>query len=92
MAHKYFSERAGLHPHPNGLPLKDVIGLFLRVYDQMSEDGYFTEAFGFVCVDTGPEPGNIRDVDLEILLSVRKNSLWPIQTASAHYSEDNFFD
>ena len=92
MTHKYFSERAGLHPHPNGLALQGVIGLFVRVYDQLCEDGYFTEAFGFFCVDSGHNHGRIRDVDLEILLSVRKNNLWPLHTASQNYSEDDFFD
>ena len=92
MAHKYFSERAGLHPHPNGLPLQDVIGLFVRVYDQLTDEGYFTQAFGYFCVDNGRIAGSVPDVDLEILLSVRKSNLWPIDKASLNYSEDDFFD
>lgn len=92
MAHLYFSQRNDLNPNPNGLPLRDVIALFQRVYDEMVKDGYFTEAFGYHCVDAGLVPGLIHDVDLDLLLEVRKKDLWPIQAFSSSYSEDDFFD
>lgn len=92
MPHSYFSQRAGLSPHPNGLPLKDVIDLFVRIYDQFDEDGYFQEAFGYDCVDAGFVPGNVRDPDLAILLAIRKRDLWPLRKYSAGYSEDDLFD
>jgi hypothetical protein len=92
MAHLYFSQRNALNPNPNGLPLADVIALFQRVYDEMVLDGYFTEALGYHCVDAGFVPGSIHDVDLALLLEVRKKDLWPIQIFSASYSEDDFFD
>lgn len=75
-----------------GLPLGDVVALFVRVFDQLREDGYFSEAFGFVCVDAGQIEGKVRDVELEMLLSVRKKGLWPIHDEHGHYSEDDFFD
>ena len=53
MSHTYYSQRTGTNPNLNGLPLKDTIDLFLRVFAQMEEDGYFHEAFGFWCVDAG---------------------------------------
>lgn len=92
MAHVYFSQRNALNPHPSGLPLVDVIDLFQRVYDQMVNDGYFTQAFGYHCVDAGFVQGSVHDVDLAILLEVRKKNLWPIQMFSRTYSEDDFFD
>ncbi len=92
MAHSYYSQRAGLNPHPDGLPLKDVIDLFVRVFEQLCEDGYFHEAFGYECVDAGFVPGLVRDPSLEILLAVRKRDLWPLQIHSVNYSEDNLFD
>lgn len=51
MTHKYFSQRTEVNPNSNGLPLADVIDLFVRVFDQLRQEGYFDEAFGFHCVD-----------------------------------------
>jgi hypothetical protein len=92
MSHSYYSQRTGVGPHPNGLPLKDVINLFVRVFDQLSEDGYFHEAFGYECVDAGFVPGTVRDPDLAILLVIRKRDLWPIRAHSPDYTEDDLFD
>lgn len=92
MAHTYYSQRTGSNPNQAGLPLKDIIGLFTRVYAQLKEDGYFHEAFGFECVDQGKIDGKVRDIELEILLTVRKDNLWPIDEKRSSYSEDDFFD
>ena len=75
MQRKYFSQRHGLAPHPNGLPLADVMELFLRLYSGMATEGYFTEAFGYECVDAGWIEGEIKDPDLDILLKIRKRNL-----------------
>lgn len=92
MSHTYYSQRKGTNPNQAGLPLEDVVNLFSRVYDQLREDGYFHEAFGFECVDAGEVPGKIRDIELEMLLAVRKKGLWPIPVKGNSYSEDDFFD
>lgn len=92
MTHRYFSQRAGTNPNQEGLPLDEVILLFKRVFDQFEEEGYFVEAFGFTCVDAGRIHGNVRDVELEMLLAIKKNELWPISTHSWNYSEDDLFD
>src|ERR1700733_5304359 len=92
MTHLYFSQRAGFNPYPNGLPLKGVTDLFVRIYDQLQQDGYFDEAFGYECVDAGFIPGKVCDIDLEILLAIRKRDLWPVGKCAANYSEDDFFD
>lgn len=92
MSHSYFSQRTGVNPNLQGLSLSDVIDLFVRVFTQLRQDGYFDEAFGFVCVDAGDIDGKIRDVELEMLLSIRKKNLWPIESEAKQYSEDDFFD
>jgi hypothetical protein len=92
MSHGYYSQRSGTNPHPDGLSLHDTIDLFTRVYAQLSEEGYFTEALGFECVDAGYIAGNVKDITLEILLAIRKKDLWPIEQKSASYNEDDLFD
>lgn len=92
MTHTYYSQRKGTNPNLNGLPLSDTVDLFNRVCSQMREDGYFNEAFGFECVDAGHIDGKIRDVELEMLLTIRKKGLWPPHEAGSRYTEDDFFD
>lgn len=92
MTHNYFSQRTGKNPNADGLPLGDVIDLFTRTFDQLREDGYFDEAFGFYCVDADHISGIIKDIELEILLSIRKKYIWPISEYSKNYSEDDLFD
>lgn len=92
MSHTYYSQRKGTNPNLSGLPLTDVVDIFIRVLNQLVEDGYFHEAFGYECVDAGYVEGNVRDIPLEILLTIRKKDLWPIHTQAKFYSEDDFFD
>ena len=92
MTRTYYSQRTGSNPNLNGLSLRDVVELFVRVYDQLRSEGYFDEAFGFSCVDAGEIQGRIHDIDLEILLAIRKKNLWPIAKYSHEYSEDDLFD
>lgn len=92
MARQFYSFRKGTNPNLKGLPLRDTLGLFVRLYNQLHEDGYFHEAFGFICVDAGDVPGKVRDPELEMLLTIRKTGLWPIHEKAPFYSEDDFFD
>lgn len=92
MSHTYYSQRKGTNPNLAGLPLPDVIDLFIRVFDQLREDGYFHEALGYECVDAGEVEGTVRDIELEMLLTVRKKGLWPMHSNAHAYSEDDFFD
>jgi len=92
MPRQFYSLRKGTNPNLKGLPLKETLGLFIRLYDQMYQDGYFHEAFGFYCVDAGDVTGTVRDPELEMLLTIRKTGLWPIQEKAPFYSEDDFFD
>jgi hypothetical protein len=92
MVHKYYSQRAGINPNLNGLALDDTIDLFVRVFDHLKGDGYFDEAFGFYCMDSDYIYGTVKDVELEMLLTIRKKNLWPISDSASNYSEDDFLD
>ncbi len=92
MTRQYYSQRKGTNPNLKGLPLRDVVDLFVRVFSQLRADGYFDEAFGFTCVDAGEIDGKIRDPELEMLLTVRKKGLWPVPEKALTYKEDDFFD
>jgi len=87
-----YSQRTGKNPNLKGLPLKDVVELFQRVYQQLEDDGYFSEAFGFWCVDADHVSGKVRAVELEMLLKIRKKHLWPVSEFCKSYSEDDLFD
>lgn len=92
MNHKFYSQRKGSNPNLDGLPLEDTIGLFTRMYKQLQDDGYFSEAFGSWCVDEGEIEGTVKDVELEMLLTIRKKDLWPIEECAQIYSEDDLLD
>jgi hypothetical protein len=92
MPRQFYSLRKGTNPNLTGLPLKEILGLFGRLFNQLRADGYFDEAFGFVCVDAGEVSGKVRDPELEMLLTIRKSGLWPIDEKVLSYSEDDFFD
>lgn len=92
MNHKYYSQRVGSNPNLDGLPLREILELFVKVYDQLESEGYFSESFGFYCVDEGLIAGNVKDVELETLLKIRKKYLWPISEYAHGYKEDDFLD
>ncbi|MDD2925834.1 hypothetical protein [Rhodoferax sp.] len=92
MTRQYYSQRKGTNPNIKGLPLHNVLDLFVRVYGQLRSDGYFDEAFGFYCVDAGHIQGKLKDPELEMFLGIRTKGLWPIDQKAPFYSEDNFFD
>ena len=92
MTRQFYSIRKGTNPNLKGLPLRDTLGLFVRLYNQLNDDGYFHEAFGFICVDAGDVAGKVGDPELEMLLTIRKTGLWPIHEKASFYSEDDFFD
>lgn len=92
MTHQFYSLRKGSNPNMEGLPLGEVLRLFIRLFKQFRDDGYFDEAFGFHCVDSGDVPGTVRDPELELLLKIRKSALWPIEQRAPFYTEDDLFD
>jgi hypothetical protein len=92
MTHRYYSQREGSGTSRKGLCLKDICELFVRVYMRMRADGYFDQAFGFVCIDAGDVAGEVVDPELEILLAIHKKGLWPPQEVALGYSEEDLFD
>jgi hypothetical protein len=57
----YLSMRKGTNPNPLGFSINDLSSLFNRLFTQMSDAGYFHEAFGFCCVDADYIPGKVVD-------------------------------
>lgn len=91
MKHTFYSQRNGLSRHPQGLPLRKFVDLFARLYQQLEEAGYFQEAFGKDCTD-GFLSGNIVDPEMDIMLTVNKDNLWPLSTNMSKYAEDDLLD
>ncbi len=92
MKHNYYSQRIGSNQNLKGLPLEDISELFSRLYAQLETEGYFVEAFGFYCVDREYVNGSVPDIDLEMLLTIRKKNLWPVSEYYGKYSEDDLLD
>jgi hypothetical protein len=75
------------------LDLSYLKRLFLDLYQQLSEQCYFQEAFGFKCVDGGFRQGKIgSDIAALLFFKLRKRNLWPMRTYIRHYSEEDLFD
>jgi len=88
----YYSERNRMGPTGGRLDLLTIIKLFKSEYKRLEQAGYFTEAFGFWCVDLEQVDGLVgSDVEAHITYSVGRSGLWPIESAYANYSEDDLF-
>jgi hypothetical protein len=92
MAHTFYSLRNGKNKNTEGFDLSEFKTLFLRAYRSLEEQGYFDEYLGWYCVDMGDVQGKLQDVELEILLKIRKQGLWPIHEKIQSYTEDDLFD
>ena len=90
--HVFYSLRNGTNTNSKGFTFQDFLGLFLRLYNELLAEGYFDEAFGFECIDLGFCKGNIRDIEFEILMSIRKHNLYPINEHIYSYSQCDLFD
>jgi hypothetical protein len=90
--HKYYSLRTGSNPNKDGFAFDGIKELFQQSYWTLCKEGYFDESFGFECVEDGQIPGKVADVNLEIVLNIRKKYLWPIAEFIGNYNEDDFFD
>ncbi len=93
MANKqYYSTHIDKNPNSKGFKLFDFLPLFIRLYNQLTLDGYFTESFGFMCVDSGYIPGKVPDPVYDILIRLRKKDIWPIENKAEMFSEEDLFD
>lgn len=75
MAHTFYSVRSGKNKNTKGFELPELKELFLRTYTNLQEEGYFDEYLGSYCVDMDEIKGKVSDIELEILLKIRKQSL-----------------
>lgn len=89
----YYSQRAGRGRPTATLELNDVKRLFMSQYEQFEKEGYFQQYLGFYCVDSDFNPGLLgTDLKAEILLSLGKSNLWPMEEKMGFWSEDDLFD
>ena len=92
MKHTFYSVRTGNNKNSEGFDLPEFTDIFLRTFKDLREKGYFDEYLGYECVEMGEISGKISDIELEILLKIRKKNLWPIPEKIKGYSEDDLFD
>ncbi|MGM0826572.1 MAG: hypothetical protein ACQEUY_17885 [Pseudomonadota bacterium] len=92
MAHTYYSVRTGRNKNTEGFEFPEFLDLFVRSFKKFKEDGYFDEYLGWACVDIGPVSGKVSDVELDILLKLRKQGIWPIESNLPDLVEDDVFD
>jgi len=92
MAHTFYSVRTGKNKNTEGFEFPEFLDLFFRTFQNFREAGYFDEYLGTVCVDMGPVSGKVSDVELDILLKVRKSGIWPIESNLPDLGEDDVFD
>ena len=91
--HGYYSARTGRHPQGAKIDLQSLKKIFLSIERQFRDRGYFQEAFGYECVDAGYVPGTLgEDVQGALLISLRKEDLWPLRDKVDSYTEDDLFD
>ena len=89
----YFSVRTGRHTDGLNFGLPMLQRLLRDLYLSLAERGYLQEAFGYYCVDAGQVAGYLgSDIEAQLLLSLRKSDLWPIEDKITGFSEDDCFD
>lgn len=89
----YYSVRTGKNPLAKNFDLDSLRALFKTLFTSFGDKGYFTEAFGYYCVDDGYVPGTLgHDLEGALLLELRKKDLTPIERKIDAYTEDDLFD
>jgi hypothetical protein len=78
---QYYSARTGKNTDAIRFDLPMLLRLFRDIFLAFTSNDYFQEAFGYYCVDAG-----------EMIKSLRKSNLWPIQDKCLDYTEDDLFD
>ena len=90
MARQYYSMRKN---PVKKLDLDNLKRMFLAVFHDFMAREYFSEQFGYCCVDQGDVPGKAgHDLKNYILRNLRKENLWPIDDNYGAYQEDDLFD
>lgn len=89
----YYSVRTGKNPLAKSFNLEALRKLFETLFTQFEDGGYFQEAFGYDCVDSGYNSGTLgQDLAGALMLQLRKDTLTPIRQKIANYAEDDLFD
>lgn len=79
-------------PSGGGLRLEDLRELVKSAWDYYEHAGYFVEAFGFTCVDSGFDPGYAgTNVKAYALLSLQRADIWPFDETYEAWDEDDVF-
>lgn len=72
--------------------LDDLCELVKNAWDYYENTGYFVEAFGFTCVDSGFEPGFAgTNVKAYALLSLQRANIWPFNETYKAWDEEDVF-
>ncbi len=88
----YYSVRMGINQMGIKIDFELASRLFFNQYNIFLSGGYFSEYFGYKCVD-GDVDGKLGpDIETAFFLKLRKKDLWPFNTADRSYSEDDLFD
>lgn len=72
--------------------LRDV---FRSQIESLEDSGYLQEAFGKWCPDADDNllPGSLgRDIEVRLMIALRKRNLWPVAEHFRNYTEDDIFD
>jgi hypothetical protein len=90
---RYYSQRTGKPRSTAALELNDLKRIFLSYFEQLEGQGYFHEALGYECVDTGFCAGTLgTDLQAELQLTLHRTNLWPIKDKIGFWDEDDLFD
>ncbi|OWV77375.1 hypothetical protein ATY76_01040 [Rhizobium sp. R339] len=92
MTKQFYSVRAGKNKNSAGFPLEVIRDLFFRLFKDLRAEGFFNEYLGWYCVDQGDVPGLISSPDLDMMLKLRKDGLWPLDEKYAFYAEEDLLD
>lgn len=95
MKRKYYSIRNKKQSEQYGLNV--LKRLFLNLYIDFEDKGYFQEYFGYWCVDADTHdnwiPGSLGgSIDNHVFNALLKDDLWPIKEKIKNYEEDDLFD
>lgn len=91
-SNEYYSVRTGVESGTLELTFDELKQLVFSGYRKFEDQGYFAEAYGRDCVDSGPTIGKMgANVELFFLQRLRKRDLWPIHDNIANYSEHDLF-
>lgn len=90
---RYYSLRTHAEPALSRLDLSQVRPLFSALFADFQDRGYFIEALGSACVDSGWEPGTFgNDPGRYVMRILRKPNVWPVPEKVDTYAESDLFD